>query len=161
MTNQIIIRDAKKGDQSAIAQMMLGLNRFEHKISPNRNIEIDAGIKHLEYAQDLIADKGGFVMVATDGDSYAGFVIGIVAEEEGHYIDPNERNFGDLHDLFIYEAYRGQGLATQLLDQAGDRFRALGITRMDLYVLAENKKAVSLYEGQGFKVHEYCMSKPL
>lgn len=157
----IIIRDSVKEDQVYLAKMMLELNKFEQKISPDRNINPDAGAKHLTYAQDVVDKQGGFTLVAESGGQNVGFIIGCIEETEGHYIDPAKRRHGYIHDLFVSQTHRGMGLAKQLLSEAEIRFKDFGLTRMELFVLDGNENAVSLYKNQGFEVHELCMSKKI
>lgn len=161
MVEGIVIREAAQSDQDAVADLMLGLNKFEHKISQDRNINPDAGVKHLAYAQNLVDSQGGFVLLADDDGLVIGFLIGIVAKEDGHFIDPLRRDFGDIHDLYIANTHRGRGLAKQLLAEAEKRFQAMGISRIDLYVLEGNNKAIDFYKSQDFVVHELCMSKKI
>ncbi len=157
----ILIRDAKHADQSNLAEMMLSLNKFEHTMSPDRNINPDAGAKHLAFTLDRIDSQGGFVLVADDNGQYAGFLIAIVSNEEGHYIDPSKREYGDIHDLFIAEPYRSKGLAKRLIAEAETRLKSLGVSRMQLYVLNDNENAIRLYKNQGFLVQELFMSKKI
>lgn len=161
MAETISIRLATTSEQAALAEMMLCLNKFEHSISANRNIRPDAGMKHLEYCQNLIKTEGGFVIIADDNGTPAGFLIGTIIETEGHYIDPDLRKYGSIHDLFVHAQYRGRGLGKALLQEAELRFKALAITRMDLYALRDNTNAVNLYEGQGFSVREVHMEKEI
>ncbi|WP_169082194.1 GNAT family N-acetyltransferase [Paenibacillus sp. PL91] len=56
-----------------------------------------------------------------------------------------------LNDLYVLEAYRGQGAAQLLLDQAKEFARAANAKGLELSTAIENETAQRLYERNGYK----------
>lgn len=59
-----------------------------------------------------------------------------------------------LHDLFVSEAARRQGIGRQLMDAARDFCRGTDAVRVDLATAVTNKKAQALYESLGYERDE-------
>ncbi len=161
MSDEITIRDAVPSDKDAIAAMILDLNRHEHTISPDRNLTANAGHDQYDYAAALVEDQGGFILIADANGDFAGCLIGIVQQYESHYMDPGLAGYGDVFDLFVAETHRGQGLAARLLAEAEKRFKAMGLTSMELFVLAGNESAIAAYKKHGFGVQDFAMRKKI
>ncbi len=81
--------------------------------------------------------------------------VGIVPDD----IDPVLRPYAELEEpgslyisgLALFDAYRGQGVGTRLLDFAYKRARAEGVKKISLICFAENEAACRLYAREGFK----------
>jgi ribosomal protein S18 acetylase RimI-like enzyme len=56
-----------------------------------------------------------------------------------------------LNDLYVLEAYRGQGAAQLLLDHAKDHARADSAKGLELSTAIDNETAQRLYERNGYK----------
>jgi ribosomal protein S18 acetylase RimI-like enzyme len=59
---------------------------------------------------------------------------------------------GAIQNLGVTPAHRGRGLGTCLLLRALDGFREAGLARVFLEVTADNRDAIRLYRGMGFRV---------
>jgi ribosomal protein S18 acetylase RimI-like enzyme len=55
-----------------------------------------------------------------------------------------------LNDLFVAEAYRGQGIAKQLMTAAENFARERGVIRVGLSTQVTNTSAQALYEARGY-----------
>lgn len=91
--------------------------------------------------QAHIIDDGGQILFAVTDD---GSVVGTVAlrhEGEGVY---------ELTKMAVEPDRRGTGIGRQLVEEAIDRFEALGGTRLYLESNDRLEAAVSLYESVGF-----------
>jgi len=64
-----------------------------------------------------------------------------------------------IYDFCILEAYRGRGLAKQVLSAFEDKMRNLGFEQLKLRVAANNARARHVYEATGFQVTGINMSK--
>ena len=74
-------------------------------------------------------------------------VIGsVMAGYDGHR--------GWLYALAVLKAYRGSGIATELIAEAERRLSALGCTKVNLQVRATNTGVVRLYERLGYAVED-------
>jgi len=99
--------------------------------------------------------KADSITVAWKGEEKAGMVW--VTMEQIHQ-DPGA---AWLLEVFVEPVYRRQGLARQLLDRAERWVREQGAKEIWLNVGGGNRKALSLYESQGYGVETLHLSKKL
>jgi ribosomal protein S18 acetylase RimI-like enzyme len=78
----------------------------------------------------------------------AGFLIGAVEKEIPIY---RLTEFGFIHDLWVDESYRNEGLARQMVTLAIERFREIGMTQVRLDVLDQNEAAIGLFKTCGLR----------
>ena len=69
--------------------------------------------------------------------------------------------FGRIEHIFVDERFRKRGIGKQLMQAAEQHFKSKGIRKMKLTVTSDNKAAVSLYSGMGYKTKRYVMEKVL
>ena len=69
--------------------------------------------------------------------------------EPFEHLSPSGRYY--INILAVYPEYRGRGLARQLMAVAEDQGRVAGFREAALHVFSENRAAVSLYEGLGYR----------
>lgn len=79
----------------------------------------------------------------------AGFIIGTVESEIPIY---RIKEFGFLHDLWVEEAYRHEGVGRQLVMRAVERFAQIGVPQVRLDTAAANEPARGLFRACGFRV---------
>ena len=99
----------------------------------------------------LVADRrggGGGGGADRPGGPLAGFLVGTVEREIPIY---RLREYGFVHDLWVEEAYRNEGLARQMVTLAVERFGAIGVAQVRLDVLVGNDPARGLFEACGFR----------
>lgn len=90
---------------------------------------------------EAIIDRGGAILVATDGNE----VIGTCA------IVPHETGEFELVKLAVAPSARGQGIGRQLIDACLALARERGATRVDLLSSTKLGAALRLYERAGFR----------
>lgn len=59
----------------------------------------------------------------------------------------------------IEPEYRGSGVARALIDAAETRLRSAGLKRVEIYAVAENTRALRLYEALGYGPCEVPLSR--
>jgi GNAT superfamily N-acetyltransferase len=99
--------------------------------------------------------KADMIIVAWKGEERAGMVW--VTMEQIHQ-DPGA---AWLLEVFVEPGHRRQGLARQLLDRAERWAWGQGAKEIWLNVGGGNRKALSLYESQGYGVETLHLSKKL
>jgi ribosomal protein S18 acetylase RimI-like enzyme len=82
------------------------------------------------------------------GPRLVAFLVGTVEPEIGIYKVPE---FGFVHDVWVEEKYRNEGIARQLVALAVERFREIGVPQVRLDVLGGNDAARRLFEACGFR----------
>ncbi|MGD1277178.1 MAG: GNAT family N-acetyltransferase [Tepidisphaeraceae bacterium] len=93
-------------------------------------------------------DPRSVFLVADGGSALAGFLIGTVEQEIPIY---RIKEFAFLHDLWVEEAYRHEGIARQMVMRAIERFRELGVKQVRLDTAAANEPARGLFQSCGFR----------
>ena len=77
-----------------------------------------------------------------------------VAEEDGQIVASlgvtNVLSEGNINNVVVEESYRGQGIATRMMDILFQEGEELGIVDYTLEVRVSNKPAIALYEKLGF-----------
>lgn len=77
-----------------------------------------------------------------------GFLIGTIEREIPIYV---LTEFGFVHDVWVDEEYRHEGVGRQLVSEAVARFADLGVRQVRLDVLVGNGPARKLFEACGFR----------
>ncbi len=78
----------------------------------------------------------------------AGFLVGTTEREIPIY---RIAEFGFLHDLWVEERYRNEGIARQMVTLAVERFREIGVEQIRLDTAAANEPARGLFRTCGFR----------
>ena len=94
----------------------------------------------------LVADHERLV---SDVPFLVGFIVGTVEESIPIYRTPR---FGFVHDLFVAEDYRNEGIGRQLAMMAIEKFREIGVPQVRLETAAANEAARKLFASVGFRV---------
>lgn len=79
----------------------------------------------------------------------AGFIVGTVETEIPIY---RLHEFGFLHDLWVEEAYRHEGVGRQLVMRAIEQFARIGVPQVRLDTAAVNEPARGLFRACGFRI---------
>jgi GNAT superfamily N-acetyltransferase len=98
--------------------------------------------------RDLKTNPHCHVFFAVDGDQ----PVGIANCFQG-YSTFNARPVINIHDLFVEEAYRGQGVGLELLKAVEQFGREINCCRITLEVHDENDRARSVYSQYGFNAN--------
>jgi [ribosomal protein S18]-alanine N-acetyltransferase len=86
-----------------------------------------------------IASVGGVGLVCESGVGLMGFLLGRQIVDQGEILN-----------LAVRAASRGQGVGSELVKAVLDEFRKRGVCRVHLEVRASNLRAIGLYRAQGF-----------
>ena len=77
-----------------------------------------------------------------------------VAEEDGRIVASlgvtNVLSEGNINNVVVAEDYRGQGIATRMMDILFNEGEQMGIADYTLEVRVSNRPAIALYEKMGF-----------
>jgi len=90
-----------------------------------------------------------FLVAEREGRGPVGFLIGTVEREIPIY---RLAEYGFVHDLWVEEEYRHEGVARQMVMQAVERFREIGVKQVRLDTARVNEAARKLFESCGFRV---------
>lgn len=94
------------------------------------------------------SDPRSVFLVAEREGRLAGFLIGTIEEEIPIY---RLKEFGFIHDLWVEEQYRHEGIARQMVMLAVEKFKSAGVHQVRLDTAAANDPARKLFASCGFR----------
>lgn len=110
------------------------------------------GALYETWLSELLLDSRNLCLVAEDealpGSRLIGYAIATLEVEIPIY---HLQEYGYIHDLWIEEPYRHQGIARQMVMQTIDHFKQLGIQQIRLNTVVGNDAALKLYTNCGFR----------
>jgi ribosomal protein S18 acetylase RimI-like enzyme len=104
--------------------------------------------KYRRWLSARASDPKSVFLVAEREDRLVAFLIGMIEEEIPIY---RLREFGFIHDLWVEEEYRHEGIARQMVMLAVERFKAAGVSQIRLDTAAANEPARKLFASCGFR----------
>jgi GNAT superfamily N-acetyltransferase len=121
----------------------------------------EAGAKHdreraRRAAEGLMANAelGGIWLIHAKDE-----LVGYVCVTLGYSLEFDGR-FALLDELYLEEAWRGQGIGGQAIAFAAEWSRARGLAAIRLEVAYTNSRAIELYRREGFQAHDrHLMTK--
>jgi GNAT superfamily N-acetyltransferase len=143
------IRPTRDDDRAALIEMFQALNVWEEPFVGNRRLDRAGGEASLAYAESKVAENGGHKLVAEIDGTVVGHLFMNWARH-GACVRDEVKDYGYVAELFVREAWRGQGVGRALLLEAERLTRARGFGHMLLGVLAGNTVAERAYARFGF-----------
>ena len=96
-----------------------------------------------------VTDTRSVFLVAEQEARLVAFLLGSIEEEIPIY---RLKEFGFIHDLWVEEEYRHEGIARQMVMLAIERFKSPGIRQIRLDTAAANDPARKLFASCGFRL---------
>jgi ribosomal protein S18 acetylase RimI-like enzyme len=90
-----------------------------------------------------------FLVAEREPGALAGFLIGTIEQEIPIY---RLREYGFIHDLWVEEEYRHEGIGRQMVMLAVERFKSAGVSQIRLDTAAANDAGRKLFTSCGFRV---------
>lgn len=117
---------------------------------------LDAATKRLWVALDDVDDPTG--PIADLDATFAGFLTTSLQTPPSKYATPDRLSLGN---VYLDPAYRGTGLADDLVARAIQHAHEDGAEEITLEVAVDNDRALAYYEKLGFDVARYTMRVPV
>lgn len=156
------IRESGPDDQADLVALMFELQSYEARLHRSEKITLDAAKARLRKLQTRVQQQGGEVWVGeTPRGEIAGFLIGLLCQEDPANPHGPRRDIGMISDLCVAEAYRGQGLAKRLMIEAELFFESQECQAISVANLRANAPAAQLYQALGYDVVFQWREKPL
>jgi GNAT superfamily N-acetyltransferase len=155
-----LLRPAEAKDRETLIGFLLGLNRHEATIQPDRRLDRVAAERCYEEMLAKVSERGGAVIIAEIGGEPAGFIAWHVEMDDAYIRDDLVRH-ADIAELYVAEPFRRQGLARVLLAKAERMIREAGLPRYFIGVLDGNDGAAAAYRQAGFKPYLSLLVKEL
>jgi ribosomal protein S18 acetylase RimI-like enzyme len=149
MDEAITVRPAERADLPATARLAAKLVRYHHDLDPLRYLleePLEEGYAWW-FGREL-GNKSAVILVAARGDAIVGYAYGRM--EERNWNDLLDA-CGKLHDVYVEEAFRKQGVAEALMRGVIERLEGMGAPRVVLLSAWSNEGAQRLFERLGFR----------
>ena len=145
----VIVRVAQLRDLPGVGVLAGQLVRQHHGFDAQRFIlipNVEAG-----YAQFFAGELGNpdaLILVAEQAGRIEGYAYA--------RLEPRDWNqlldaCGALHDIFVSDQVRRQGVARRLVEEVRERFRARGAPRLVLHTASKNDTARQFFASLGFR----------
>ena len=154
-----LVRLATRQDLPAIAPLAAALVRLHHAFDAKRFFlveNLEAGYER--FLAGELADPDARVTVAERDGQIVGYAYGGLLERDWNALLDA---CGAVHDIFVAEAARGEGVARLLMEDMLARLREMGAPRVVLSAAWPNETAQALFEKLGFRRTMVEMTKEL
>ncbi len=147
------IRSATVTDVPAVLPMVDRACAFHERLDPAKYAFLaNPGEMYRDWLIARATDSQSVFLIA-DAESgptpdVVGFLVGSVEREIPIY---RVKRFGFVHELWVEEKYRNEGIARQLVTLAVERFTTIGVPQVRLDVAWDNQAARSLFAACGFR----------
>lgn len=147
------IRPATPQDVPAVLPMVARVCAFHEKLDPAKyGFRADPAKMYDRWLVGRSTDPRSVFLVADagrGGDSkLVAFLVGTVEAEIPVY---RLKSFGFIHDLWVEEDYRNEGIARQMVTLAVERFGEIGVKQVRLDTAYANDAARGLFAACGFR----------
>lgn len=158
----INIRDADLArDRPAMHGFIMGSQRYEHAIEPNRRLDPPVAEEHLARLTKYLEEHEGRIFIAEEANG-AALGWGVVGAYAGEvFVVPEERNYAYIFELFVVEAMRGKGIGRALIAACEDWAKTKNFKTILIGVLAGNTNAARLYRNAGYADYAIELKKYL
>jgi ribosomal protein S18 acetylase RimI-like enzyme len=107
-------------------------------------------------------EQHGAFYLAVDAEKVVGFIVGIVQmPPEKEPLDVIASPAGRITELYVTREYRGQGIATQLMQTVEAYLKASGCAVAKVEVFVPNEAAKNLYKKFGYEPRDIDNMKKL
>jgi GNAT superfamily N-acetyltransferase len=148
-------------DREAFLSFIMGTQKFEHGIEPDRRLDPQVAQDYLANLVADVAGRNGKIYVAV-GDDGARLGWGVAHEEENDiYVVKELRLHGYISELFVVEEMRGHGVGRALIEACEAWAKVRGLPLMMIGVLSGNTRAKRIYESSGYAHYALRLRKKL
>lgn len=149
----VVIRPPTRAELHAVAPLAAKLVRMHHAFDPDRFMllePLEVGYEH--YLAGELGDEDAVVLTAVRAAEPAGPFVGYAYGR----IEPRDWNSlldrsGWIHDLYVDEARRGEGVGTRLARAVIAALEAKGAARIVLSTAYKNEAAQRFFASLGFR----------
>ena len=109
--------------------------------------------EYAAYLRTLMTRDDALAVIAKDGTEIIGYAIGRITTLPSFF---EHRFRGYIHDVYVREAHRRQGVGRQMVEAIFAWLRSHGVMIVELTVAANNN-ATGFWERLGFQTYMYQM----
>jgi ribosomal protein S18 acetylase RimI-like enzyme len=150
------VRIAQPRDLPHLVELWGELARIHEQLSAGFALARDWRRAYEDYVAQIQARGDALICVAGDGDRLVGMAVGRLISLPAFFRD---RHRGYIQDVYVREAYRGRGIARQMVARVESWLASQGLARIDLTVAADNGTAEAFWENLGYVPYLMYLSK--
>jgi GNAT superfamily N-acetyltransferase len=135
LAENLTIRLATSADRARLRQAIVALQDYERALHTTRLSGEQVADQYLDWMFHKTETQGA-VLVAESNGIFAGFVAGWIEEIKNVGEAADSNRVGYISDVFVVRDFRGQRIASQLLQNIERHLARLGITRLRINCLA-------------------------
>jgi ribosomal protein S18 acetylase RimI-like enzyme len=144
------IRKATVEDVPNVLPLVSAICRLHESWDPARFGMVERPeLRYENWLKGRATDERSIFLVAEHEGRLVGYSVCTIEKEMPIYWMPE---CGWVHDLWIDEAYRNEGLGRQMTMLVIERFKELGVKQIRLETAASNEAARKLFAACGFRV---------
>lgn len=153
------IRPATPADTPRILPLVNKICSLHAERDPERfAVRADVLAKYEAWLPIRATDPRSVLLVAEHNNDLIAYTVGTVEPEVPIFWIPE---CGFLHDLWVEPAYRRQGIAAQLLEEAISSFKAIGVQQLRMHTGIFNDTMRTLAAKHGFRPCLIELLRPL
>lgn len=150
----IYIKEAIKDDIEEINNLLTDLIQDERQY--DKNINKSYIVKN--YYEQFFEKKDSCIIVAKDeSNNILGYGFGFIMD----YGDVYDNKIAQLDAVYIKPEYRKRGIARQIIQYFTEWSKRNKVSYIELKVCNNNKKAIELYEKEGFLTDKKILKKKI
>jgi len=146
--SEINIIEANEEDIPEIIELWKELIDYHKDIDLFFKRREDAHLNYESFISELMRSEDTKIFVAKEENIVVGYVLAKIDFYPPVYL--YERH-GEIYDLIVKSTYRGRGIGSDLLSKAIEWFNSLGLERVEVNLVTQNKVASTFYLKHGFK----------
>ena len=163
MTNASFhIREARlPQDIPVMHEFILGLQRFEHALEPNRRLDPSVAEDYFATLEKKVQETSGTFLIAEDEQGVPAGWAAAHEDEAEIFIVPEQRRTAYIAELYVVPDARRLGVGSSLIAACEAWARARGLGIIIIGVLSKNTGAFVAYERTGYEPYAMFLRKYL
>lgn len=143
------IRPATAKDVPRVVPMVRKIAGMHQQLDPAKyTFRSDPGEMYRNWLVSQAKNPRAVFLVADAGENLAGFLVATVVDEIPLY---SVEEVGFIHDVWVEEDYRHEGIGRQLVTLCIERFREIGVAQVRCDTAWENPVSRELFTRCGFR----------
>ncbi len=161
--NRVEICSFESVDFDLVRKFVEAIQEYERAQVPELKHGQDIGLAYTQKLVDSIADpqRQGLILIAKNKGDAIGFACAWIASDDDSLLSEEARSHAYVSDIFVDEAWRGQGVASLLLESVENEMSQRGCNRIRICSKASNSVALKCYAANGYRPYEIIFSKSL
>lgn len=144
-----LVRDMTAADLEAVGFLAERLVLLHHSWDQTRFFTTPGVADgYRRFFQSILEDPSQLLLVAERNGEAAGYVFGSLERRDwAKLLDAH----GAIHDIYVADAHRRNGVSKALMEEAKKRFAAKGAKQLVLYSASANVEGQTLFRSLGYR----------